>query len=276
MKLKPITIGANGKKVKEKTQEEKELEELFKSLVFQPQDRPLSEEEEIYFDKALILNKEDFRPLKPIVGRLGFYLRNYHNDEVVEILRTLLDGYLEGQIENFDAVDRRTKDEKRWIRDVIKIYERLDFNSQNRVDVFDWLARDLEVSVPKFFGAFQEAAVLNQERITTTSIEQFKPLLLHATMKFALQGKNFKDRELLMRVFGFDKPASQISIQDNSQNVILTQDEGNKKLFGNFTSSMKKVEKEVESEQKMLEEGKQEFIDAEIVEEKEKTYEPRT
>ena len=221
-------------------------------------DRPLTEEEELIERKAKTVSH--WRRIHPIMGTLGFLLRNTNNYVVIEHLRNVASKVPKGQLVSLNRV--------------LNFFDELDEFSQQRVDIFDHICRKFNIDRDKFWGWFQQGSYQYLDVISKTAISNMRPRIVEAIGKHMMKEKNFKDRELAAKMAKLvdNNPLVKIEETKNVTNNNLTVN--NNSPFSNFTSSIRKADEQIRGqevdENRLLEEGnKENFIDAEFYEEKE-------
>src|SRR6266576_4851426 len=221
----------------------------------QDSDRALDEEETFAEDNAKKLSKGKFAPIKPIYGTLGYLFRNlsggkFKNDSIIECFRTA-----------------SHTNKSKFIKELIIIYENMDENSRHRVDFFDWFCRKQNVSIAKFWGAYQEGAFSYEDAIVQSAISASKQHLIEVVQKFSNKEKNFNDRKLLADINGLAKDSPLVALTDNSQTANVFVGNGNK--ITSFMESLRRSENKSQNinEDKLLTEGHTDFIEGELVKE---------
>lgn len=228
--------------------------------------RPYSKEEEDAEDNAIKLTKLRFKRIPPIAGTLGYLLRNFDNRIVMNYIK--------------NCYESAAKAKPMQMGRVIALFNQLDENSQSRVDVFDYICREFNVSNSVFWGWFQAGAYEDMEAIMQTAIIESTPEVF-ATIAINAQNpdvKYDKARELWAKITGRLKDAG-VNVSINQTKTTINANAGSQNIFGDFTKSIRNAEGnsslELESnlalqgnnelEQKSLPAANQEFIDAEII-----------
>lgn len=228
-------------------------------ISIQRRDRAFSDEEERYFKCAMILSLEAAPIIKPIPGTLCYFLRNENKRAVINLVKR-------GIRRAIKIADVKTDELRKKLVILVDAYAKLDPNSQERPDVFDYLCPMYDVDLDVFWEAYQKQAASFSKEMAEHDINIHTPAVINAIAKKALGDGNSKSAELFMRIAGLDKPAPLVSIEDNS--VYNTQN--NLNVFSNFSNSVRRSEKEIEkAEQLLLTEQRQEYIDAEYSDVKE-------
>ncbi len=226
-----------------KKEEEKELKVI--PLAY---DRPLELNEEEAEAKAIKLSKVQFKRIAPLPGTLGYLFRDLlgGNQSVFTFINNSLE---KGARQKSSTVAYK-------IYKVILIWNALDTNSQNRVDVFDWLCDRIGVAKDKFYGQAAIGMFEHYEAISQRLLMESKPEMLNNIRQFAGKERNFRDRELLAKATGIAKDAPLIGSIDNSTKVT------NLSFESNFKDTLRSTEKLSRED---------DFIEAEVEEPKQLT-----
>lgn len=226
--------------------------------VFKKANRPLSEEEQEAFDKAI---KVRAKQIKPVQGTLGYTFRNLAggNESVVEIIKLA---------SNQNAT--------KFIRLFLILWDSLDEFSKRRVDIFDWFCEKYNVHKSKFFGVFSEGSFNNEQAMRQVSLMGYSDEFVDLVKRMASKERNQQDRLLLAKMLKLDEEKPLISIQDNSVNTKNELHIYEKASVPSFISSIRKgdegVRKEITNERALpekkilaLSEATTNFIDIELV-----------
>lgn len=216
-------------------------------------DRPLSDDEIGYENKAEKYNIDKYKRISPNFGTLAYLFRNVkgNNETVVGALRAALQ-------------ERGAAGS--GIKDIIIKYDSLDENSQKRIDVWDLICKDLRTSSTKVWNYFIKGIKLYVDAIKQTTIELNKPDLVETINKFGKKENNYKDRELAAKIGGLVDEAPLVNVTTNNDNRKTT---NTVNLFGKeFTDTIREVNAQLtDKETKFispleLTEGTTEYIEA--------------
>jgi hypothetical protein len=215
-------------------------------------DRPLSDIEIEYENKAEIYNIQKHRRVEPVFGTLAFMFRNVKggNNTIIAALRASLG--IQGAASH--------------VKDVVIKYDSLDTYSQKRIDVFDLICIDLRTPAPKIWNFFVKGLKLYIEGLRDALIQLNTSQVIENVAKFGAKESNFKDRELFSKMADLigNEPLVEVnqSVNNNTVNNTLN-------LFGqNFNETIRDINSQLkDNETKFIEpyqltEGKQEYIEA--------------
>lgn len=189
--------------------EEEKKEEI--KLVPLANNRALEANEEEAEEKAIKLPRKHFKRIPPIAGTLGYLFRDIEggNQAVFNYIN-----------ETLSASNKQKANSNAYkIYRVILMWNALDENSQNRVDVFDWLCDKVGISKQKFYAQAAEGMFDHYEAITTRILMESKVELVNNVRQFGRSEKNFKDRELLAKATKIVTDQPLIGSIDNSTKV---------------------------------------------------------
>lgn len=221
-------------------------------------DRPYSQEEEEIEKKATKYSLHKFPRIKPLPGTLGFLLRNLRGGNAAAMHFLL-------------QTDEHNR--KRFVKDFEIYWKNMDEFSRNRVDIFDILCLKQGISVKKFWGALQEGMFDHHDALSQISLSGHKAEFVELLKKMAKLPRNHADRKLLAEALGITKETPLVSFVDNSKHE-TTNVQVNNNNIPSFASSIRRSEKVVDVEQITLQEakeplalgeGKQDYIDAELL-----------
>jgi hypothetical protein len=224
--------------------EEEKKEEL--KLIPLANNRALEASEIEAEEKAIKLPKKYFKRIPPIAGTLGYLLRD------IEGGNQAVFNYINETIPATSKTKANTNAYK--IYRVILMWNALDENSQNRVDVYDWLCDKVGVSKQKFYAQAAEGMFNHYEAISTRILMESKVELVNNVRQFGRSEKNFKDRELLAKATKVVTDQPLIGSIDNSTKVTNLSFESN-----GFKDILRSTEK-------LLRSDEDNFIEAELEE----------
>jgi hypothetical protein len=233
-------------------------------------DRPLSVDEEEAENNAQKFSIKHYRRIVPTAGTLGFLFRNFSggNFAVIEVIRD--------KIEHSQGINKK-------LRDLLTLWNFADEFSRNRIDIFDHFCQKLNLERSKLWGFFQECLYEYQNLLVKMAISDMTLDLVENVDKFSRAEKNVRDRELAARITKVDKVEPLVAINDNSTTVNNNLSIKDSNIGFSFSEMIKSGDKVIRGEedkrdemdliteeQRLLEEGNQEFIDGEIINENEK------
>lgn len=209
-----------------------------------------------------------YKRIKPIPGTLGYLFRNLagKNDAVIEHISNLL-----GSNGIVGSQGRYAK-----IKNLIILWNNMDDFSKKRVDIFDHLCPKLGINRRMFWGWFQEAAFDYDTIMAQTALSGHKVVFIEQLKKHANQPKNQSDRRLMaetLRLSESQAPKIEVKVEDNSVTNVQNNNIRVEQKIPSFVKSIRNSEKIIEAskvaESRLLSEGTTEFIEAELVEERE-------
>jgi hypothetical protein len=214
--------------------------------------KELTEDEKLSIINAEKLNKEDFPIILPMRATIGFMVRNMDgkNQQAIEFIRAGLPTNANGNT-NFLAA-------------LVHEFDRLDIDSQNRVDCLDWLSRKNRINPSRFLEALVEGITFSHNQMTRAIIASKKPDLAEKIFDSAEKEslKSAEHKKLAAKVAGLidEKPlvnvdtGSKTTVNNNTQNnVVLSFSDfvkGNDKLIRGANGRLQKdyVEGEIVNE----------------------------
>lgn len=217
-------------------------------------DRPYDDEEEAAEKQAVSFPINIYKRIKPVHGTLGYAFRNIkgRNDVVMEALKNL---------------SRANNNRYKAIKEFIILWNNMDDYSRNRVDIFDWLCEKYDMNKARFFGVVQEGMFNFNDLMAQTAISGYTPEFVELVQRMTKKERNVRDRELFAKMAGLTKDSPLIgSIQDNSvkQELHVHTDSP----IPSFTQAMRESDEGIrtirQKPQRILTEGKQDYIDAEV------------
>lgn len=236
-------------------------------VIVLPRDRPYDEDELRTFNISMTYEKDLCPPIKPIPGKLAYYLRNIDNEAVISILEAGM--RRKGFAKRYEQVESIRKE----LLLFIDRFWKLDPGSRQRPDVFDYMCIDLSLNPLDIWDIFRTESEVHSKEMTRHDIEIHTPAVVTAIARKALKDSDVDAKKLFARIAGLDNDAPTVVFNDNST-TNNTQVNNNQSIFTNFSASIKKSEIELDkaNEPKQLTEGKQNYIDAEYsdIEQKEK------
>lgn len=237
-------------------------EDIKKRTIFslEDADRPLDENELEAEEKAIKYSRMVYRRIPPIPGTLAFALRNLKggNESVIEFLRWSQTG----------EKSNRTK----FIKEFIILWNNMDEFSRRRIDIFDHLCRKYSIPLKRFWGVLQEGLFDHYEQLAQTALGEAKQDLIKDIRKFSSREKGHADRKLLADMVKLTSDAPLIKVEDNSQHLTVN----NNSSIPSFAQSIRRSEEFVRRDElekpkvRELTEGKQDYIEAEILNEEDK------
>lgn len=217
-------------------------------------DRPLSQEEIDAEERAEKFSLRGFGRISPVPGTLGYLYRNLRggNDAVIEHLR-----------------NASTTNKAKFINNFLIIWNNLDKFSRRRVDIFDILCNKYNIPRAKFWGIIQEGMFESNNALSQIALSGHKPEFVELLKRQMAKEKNAGDRKLFAEIVGLVDQKPLINVEDNSQHLTVN---NNQSPIPSFTRSMSRAEQGIKkglpsAQVKQLGEGKQDYIDAEIIRE---------
>lgn len=228
------------------------------TLSFKKANRPLDEEEEKALANAQKYDRFKHPKIDPVQGTLAYTFRNLEggNEAVVEFLKRC-------------SKINTTK----FLKNFLLLWKNLDDFSKKRIDIFDCFCEKYDINKGKFFGLVQEGLFGHEQAMRQISLAGYTPEFVDLIKRMAGKERNAQDRALLAKMLKLDEAAPLVSIQDNSvKNELHVHAE--KTSVPSFISSIRKgdegIRREVSTTHlplKQLSEGKQDYIEAEIISE---------
>jgi hypothetical protein len=228
-------------------------------------DRPLSQLEEDVENNATKFSIKHYKRILPTFGTLGYLFRNFSggNSAVIEIIR--------------ERIEHSGTQVSKKFRDLLILWNVSDEFSKSRVDIFDHLCNAVKLERAKFWALFQECLYTLQKLLMEMALTEKAFDLVENVDAFSKKEKNIRDRELLARMTGVDRPASLVEVNNNQTTVnnnLSIKDSNVGFSFSEMIRSGDKVVrgenimelKEAEEDLKLLEEGKRDYIEGEILE----------
>jgi hypothetical protein len=229
-------------------------------------DRAFSKTEEEVEASAIKFSIKHYKRIHPYFGTLGHLFRNFNggNSAVIEIIR-----------EKIEHGGNSISNAKKF-KEALTLWNVSDEFSKSRVDIFDHICQIVKLERAKFWALFQECLFEFQNLLVEMALTDKKLDLIENIDAFSKKERGIRDRELLSRITGVDKPASLMQINDNStivNNNLSIKDSNVGFNFADMIRSGDKVVRgenkneieEAEEDIKLLEEGNSDYIDGEIV-----------
>lgn len=203
--------------------DKEELEKITQETlaITKKNDKELSDEEKLVCKNAGKLNIQDFPLIFPMRATIGFMVRNMDgkNQQAIEFIRATLPANAPQMAKNY-------------IMKLVDDFDKLDIDSQNRVDCLDWLARKNKVTPARLMDTLEEGISVFYSRMTRVIIASKKPDIAEKIIKSAENEslKSHHHKKLAAQVAGLidDKPLVSVEtgnrITNNTQvnnNVVL-------------------------------------------------------
>lgn len=206
--------------------------------------RALNEEELVFESTAKVLSKSKFKRIPPVLGTLAYLFRDVEggNFTIVQIATEVI---------RSDPNRTRQNTIASKVNNLIFLWESLDDASKNRIDVFDYLCIECDLSKKKFYAVVMEGWFDNLEAVNQRILMETKREIIHNSRHFAKEERNFRDRELMASATGLKKESPLIGSIDASTKI-----QNNITYESSFRSMLKDTEKIV---------NELDVVDAEIV-----------
>lgn len=228
-------------------------------------DRPLSQLEEDVEANATKFSIKNYKRIQPTFGTLGYLFRNFSggNSAVIEIIR--------------EKIEHSGTQVSKKFRDLLVLWNISDEFSKSRIDIFDHLCNTVKLERAKFWALFQECLYTLQKLLIEMALTEKAFDLVENVDAFSKKEKNIRDRELMARITGVDKPASLVEVNNNQTTVNNNLSIKDSNIGFSFSEMIKTGDKvvrgenvreleEAEENLKLLEEGNQNYIEGEVVE----------
>lgn len=215
-------------------------------------DRPLSDLELEAESKAEKLSKAAFPQIPPFPGTVGFLIRNVRggNEAVIRYLDY--------------AFHAKSSGGGKGLKEIFILWDNLDEFSRRRVDVFDHLCKQRDISPRRFLGWITEGMFECGQQETMIDLIEARPKLISNIDKFSGDRKNFKDRELLAKVSRLTEESPIVSINQTTniqKNTLIV--EAAEVGFSDIIRNSERFLKKEKASRQITEGSKEDFIDIE-------------
>lgn len=170
--------------------------------------KELADEEKDTIRNAIKLNKEDFPIILPMRATIGFMVRNMDgkNQQAIEFIRAGLPAISNGES---------------FLVNLVREFDKLDVDSQNRVDCLDWLSRKNRVNPSRFLEALVEGITFSHNQMTRAIIASKKPDLAEKIIGDALKESKDKiaNKSLAARVTGLEQDKPLVNVETGSKTI---------------------------------------------------------
>lgn len=235
--------------------DKEELEKLTQETlaITKKNDKELTEEERLAVKEAKDLNIQEYPLIRPMRATIGFMVRNMDgkNHQAIEFIRASL------------PINAATLG-RNFMFELVCEFDKLDENSQNRVDCLDWLSRKHKVGVVRFLQSMNDGITFFHNEMTKSIIASKKPELAEKIFKSAENEslKSAAHKTLAAKVAGLtdDKPLVQVdtgtktTINNNSNQTVVL----------DFSSFVKENDKLIRGQNV---EKQVDYVDGEVVNE---------
>lgn len=232
-------------------------------------DRELSIEELETEEKSERYSVTTYKRIKPVVGTLGYLFRNFS-------------GGNEGVMELIKSSRLPITGVSKAFKQLIILWNEADEYSRKRVDIFDVLCLETGVRRDEFWGLFQQSSFLYNKIVQEMAIQAATADLIDNVFEFAKKETHTRDRELGAKIAGLATEKPLVQINDNSQTVNNNLSIKDSNVGFSFDEMIRKGDKvisgerpqyeidKIEAERKQLTEGDTDYVDGEVIEEREK------